>query len=576
MRITGIEVGDMWSFGEQHLVLNGFDQHSILIGKNNVGKSKVLAAFRWAVASSLKVAQPKPDHVALTPEVIHDRGSQDQAARPFLQINVTLDGAERAEIVSGLLARFAKDPVMQGLSEHTTNTSRLTFKGNNDGKSVAPDWEIVGASPINPHTLRGQPPQQLSIEQVQANWTGGALAHFKQTIAAHLQQKLKYVSGWRSLRDQVDGGTIVQNLHKWKTPATGERSLRRRFDAVQSVLRELMLTADVEIEPEHTGSQLHLTSNGRYVAIDACGDGIQHLLMIAYYLATAPDSILLIEEPETHLHPGLQRNLMSVLRKKLTGQSIVTTHSAAILDAGLASCVFRIEHTGKCTSGARCQTSADLYKVLDDLDVRASDLLQANLVIWVEGPTDRMFIKKCLELRGEKFEEGIHYQFAYYGGRLRSHVSFDEVAPELVNLLRLSRNVIMICDSDAARDGQQLDGPKQRLKGECEGAGGMYWVTAGREIENYIPNTVLSKAFGELLSNPSFAITLSRYDDIAEVVKAAVPDPPPGQKWKADYERNKVRLMTEILKHLTSADLVQYDLATRLSEVVEHIRKANP
>ena len=32
--------------------------------------------------------------------------------------------------------------------------------------------------------------------------------------------------------------------------------------------------------------------------------------------------------------------------------------------------------------------------MLNDLDVRASDLLQSNGIIWVEGPSDRIYIKR--------------------------------------------------------------------------------------------------------------------------------------------------------------------------------------
>lgn len=35
--------------------------------------------------------------------------------------------------------------------------------------------------------------------------------------------------------------------------------------------------------------------------------------------------------------------------------------------------------------------------LLDDLGFKASDLLQSNCVIWVEGPSDRIYIKKMAQ-----------------------------------------------------------------------------------------------------------------------------------------------------------------------------------
>lgn len=65
--------------------------------------------------------------------------------------------------------------------------------------------------------------------------------------------------------------------------------------------------------------------------------------------------------------------------------------------------------------------------LLNDLDVRASDILQSNGIIWVEGPSDRVYIKHWLEILGSgDIEEGRDYQFLYYGGRLLSHYTTEK------------------------------------------------------------------------------------------------------------------------------------------------------
>lgn len=37
-------------------------------------------------------------------------------------------------------------------------------------------------------------------------------------------------------------------------------------------------------------------------------------------------------------------------------------------------------------------------ELLNDLDIRASDLLQSNGIVWVEGPSDRVYVKRWIEL----------------------------------------------------------------------------------------------------------------------------------------------------------------------------------
>ena len=377
------------------------------------------------------------------------------------------------------------------------------------------------------------------------------------------------------LRQPVDGTeSIIHHLHKWRDPPQPQKHLRRLL-RVQSVFRELMLDVDMELRPEHTGQNLSIASNGRYVAIESCGDGVQHLLMIAFYLAIATDSILLIEEPETHLHPELQRNLMRVLGRELKGQSIITTHSPVLLDSALPSAVFRIEHDRVRSTVAPCATTSDLYEVLDDLDVRPSDILQANIVIWVEGPTDRLFLKRCFDLRGDNLTEGLQYQCAYYGGRLRSHCTFDG-SPELCNLLRMSRNAAMICDSDATAEGDEIDGSKSRLRDECKAANGHYWVTDGREIENYFPDEVLTVAYRELLNDPAVHISLPKFEKLGDVLKRQFPNPA-GDGWKVDYEENKAQDYAAAPEtHGASASDAVGHISGPFDELVARIREANP
>ena len=85
------------------------------------------------------------------------------------------------------------------------------------------------------------------------------------------------------------------------------------------------------------------------------------------------------------------------------------------------------------------QTYVDNSGVLDDLDVRASDILLANSVIWVEGPSDRLYINRWIELwENGALKEGIHYQCMFYAGRLLAHISAEDPAQQRVAVLPYS------------------------------------------------------------------------------------------------------------------------------------------
>ena len=61
--------------------------------------------------------------------------------------------------------------------------------------------------------------------------------------------------------------------------------------------------------------------------------------------------------------------------------------------------------------------NVDNVKILDLLGVRNSSVFLSNCVIWTEGVTDRMLLRKLLELFTDfSYLEDRHYSFAEYGG----------------------------------------------------------------------------------------------------------------------------------------------------------------
>jgi hypothetical protein len=96
--------------------------------------------------------------------------------------------------------------------------------------------------------------------------------------------------------------------------------------------------------------------------------------------------------------------------------------------------------------------------------------------------------------------EGSHYSIMFYGGRLLSHLSGAEVlaaeeeATNLIHLLPLNRNMAIVIDSDVKQNAGEINSTKRRIVKEFADAKAYAWVTAGREIENYVSPPAFTQA----------------------------------------------------------------------------------
>ena len=126
-------------------------------------------------------------------------------------------------------------------------------------------------------------------------------------------------------------------------------------------------------------------------------------------------------------------------------------------------------------------------------------MLQANGIIWVEGPSDRIYLNHWIDLYSKgRFQEGRDYQCAFYGGALLARTQFkapEQAETDFVNLLRVNPNIIVVCDGDQTAKDSDIKNRVRRIQEEVKEIPDAHiWITSAKEIENYIPGSVFAKA----------------------------------------------------------------------------------
>ena len=239
-----------------------------------------------------------------------------------------------------------------------------------------------------------------------------------------------------------------------------------------------------------------------------------------------------IDEPEIGLHPGLQRIFLDVITSEKhvmdkKHRFFLTTHSNHLLDLTLekkAISIFSISRRvkdGKPIFVVR-NSSNDRLRALTELGALNSSVLMANCSIWVEGVTDRIYVRKFLKVYCEEnglpaFQEDIHYAFFEYSGGNITHYLWhsteaDEedgggkrkgVELEKINMQFVANRVFLLADRDSGKDEKHEYWKKQAGKSNGEF---LYYVTTGKEIENYLTPDFLTVALSDAsfrLSKPS-------------------------------------------------------------------------
>lgn len=553
MDLKEIRIANFRSFDDQGIIIDNLGKINIFIGKNNSGKSNILRFFK-ILSDNLNAGDQK--------WISNDLENQYKrnGLSPILSLKVDV------------LNNFNNNKQLSVLKSKAVNEIFISKNLKTNKLEKDHPLDSLRAPELIPFQSRwSSAPKETLLAEVSPL----LIDIFNKNL--DIFKNLIYIPHFREIVEKkedniseksISGANIISKMFEMQNPKLGDETNRNIYRNIQNFVSELVGVDNIRIEIPHDKTLMLIEMYGNRLPLESFGTGIHELVILCSALAIYQNHIVCIEEPEIHIHPELQRKFLRFIKEKTNNTYFISTHSNVFIDYGDGINVYHVTYDGEKSKVEKANTDTRANEILDDLGYKASDLLQSNGIIWVEGPSDRIYLKKWLSLIANDLIEGIDYSIMFYGGKLLSHLSCKHhttINDEFIELLKLNRNAFVILDRDGFSPKAKLNETKKRIISEL--GDNKCWVTKGKEIENYLTLTTIQKTFEitnqfRLDENMDFGVSVDK-----ELHK--------DRKDKINYNSNKIKYAKQIVDNITEADLNILDLVKRINQIITSINTWN-
>lgn len=268
----------------------------------------------------------------------------------------------------------------------------------------------------------------------------------------------------------------------------GGKEATEIVDSIVSDIQRLFRYNRLSIHSASHNRDLLIVANGKSLRLTDLGTGISQFIVLLGNIAFAKPTWILIDEPETNLHPALQLQFVQAVAARAGIGVIFATHSIG-LARQVADRIYTFSQIESESIVKAINETPNLAQLVGELSFGRIDFSARKLLL-VEGQHDVLTFEAFLSAVNKEHE----FAIIALGGR--SGISAKRL-PEFHHILALNLSVFAIIDSERDSQAAPLTTDRADFVSMCEKLGIPCHVLERRAIENYFTERAILVALGK-------------------------------------------------------------------------------